>query len=238
MKTTRSLIKQTYTYKETRGTIISDNMKAIVAAKQAIQEHRRQLEKYILQNPLFLYSLEPVHLSEGPIVANKMAEASEKAGVGPMAAVAGVLADLTVNTMIATGAKVAVVEDGGEASAISNMPIDIALSAGSNVLSKRLGFRLEHFPIGVATSSGKFSHALSFGDADAVTIFAENAGLADAAATAVGNVVRGNDKTEAIKSGIHKAMSIEGVKGVFILYDDKVGKAGEIPRIIGIRDTP
>jgi len=238
MKTMRSLIKQTYSYKETIGIIISDSQKAIEAGKQAIQEHRRQLEKYILQNPIFLYSLEPVNLSDGPIVAKKMANASEKAGVGPMAAVAGVLADLTVNAMITTGAKVAVVEDGGEASAISNMPIDIALSAGNNVLSKHLGFRLEHFPIGVATSSGKFSHALSFGDADAVTIFAENAGIADAAATAVGNVVRGNNITRAVKSGIHKAMSIEGVKGVFILYEDKVGKAGEIPRIIGIKDNP
>lgn len=238
MKTTALLIKQTYSYKETIGIIISDSQKAIEAGKQAIQEHRRQLEKYIQQNPIFLYSLEPVNLSDGPIVAKKMAEASEKAGVGPMAAVAGVLADLTVNAMTAVGAEVAVVEDGGEASAMSNVPIDIALSAGSNVLSKRLGFMLERFPIGVATSSGKYSHALSFGDADAVTIFAENAGLADAAATAVGNVVKGNNIAEAIKSGIHKALSIEGVKGTFILYEDKVGRAGEIPRIIGIRNNP
>lgn len=166
MKKGRPLIKQAYGYKETRGTMISDSDRAIEAAKQAIQEHRRQLEEFIRETPLFLYSLEPVHLSEGPIVAKKMAEASEKAGVGPMAAVAGVLADLAVEAMIATGAKVAVVENGGEASAVSDMPIDIALSVGSNVLSERLGFRLEHFPIGVATSSGKFSHALSLGEAD------------------------------------------------------------------------
>ena len=50
---------------------------------------------------------------------------------------------------------------------------------------------LTEFPIGVATSSGRFSHALSFGDAEAATVFCKNASLADAAATAVGNVVKG-----------------------------------------------
>jgi ApbE superfamily uncharacterized protein (UPF0280 family) len=231
-----TLIKQTFSYKETRGIIIADNHRAISAAKLAMQRHRKQLERYILQNPLFLYSLEPVALSKGPKVAKRMAQASEAAGVGPMAAVAGVLADLAVKAMIDRGAKVAVVEDGGEASAVSDTPIDVALSAGHTLLSKRIGFRLERFPIGVATSSGKFSHALSFGDAEAVTIFAEEAGLADAAATAVGNVVRGNCQDEAIRRGIRRAMSIEGVRGVFIVYGQKVGQAGEIPRITGIKE--
>ncbi|MHA2302241.1 MAG: UPF0280 family protein [Candidatus Thorarchaeota archaeon] len=232
-----TLIKQTYGYKETRGIIIADNQKAVSAAKLAMQEHRNQLERYILQNPLFLYSLEPISVGRAPKVVKRMTQTSKAAGVGPMAAVAGVLADLSVEAMIRCGAKVAIVEDGGEASAVSDLPIDVALSAGHSFLSKRIGFRLEHFPIGVATSSGKFSHALSFGDAEAVTIFAGDAGLADAAATAVGNVIRGDDQDEAIKRGIHKAMSIEGVSGVFILYGQKVGQAGEIPRLIGIQES-
>ena len=122
-----------------------------------------------------------------------MAEAAEKADVGPMAAVAGVIADLAVQDMIAAGCEVAVVEDGGEISAQSNMPVDVAVAAGDEPLSKRFGFRLTEFPIGVATSSGRFSHALSFGDAEAATVFCKNATLADAAATAVGNVVKGED---------------------------------------------
>jgi ApbE superfamily uncharacterized protein (UPF0280 family) len=163
-----------------------------------------------------------------------MCEASEKAEVGPMAAIAGVLADMAVDAMVKSGAQVAVVEDGGEASAISNTSIDIGLLAGSNTLSKRIGFRLEEFPIGIATSSGKFSHAFSFGEADAVTVFAENSGLADAVATSVGNIIKGNDKNKAIKQGLRKGMSIKGVKGVFIIFDDKVGQAGKIPRLINI----
>jgi len=87
---------------------------------------------------------------------------------------------------------------------------------------------------GVATSSGRFSHALSFGEADAVTIFCETAGMADATATAVCNVVKSNRSDEAIKIGIEKAKSIQNVLGVLIIYNDLVGTAGNIPKIIKI----
>jgi ApbE superfamily uncharacterized protein (UPF0280 family) len=163
-----------------------------------------------------------------------MAEAAEKANVGPMAAVAGVLADLAVEDMIADGCKVAVVENGGEVAAVSNRPIDVALAAGDTPLSKRFGFRLEEFPIGIATSSGRFSHALSFGDADAATVFCRNAGLADAVATAVGNVVKGADYRKAIQRGIDKALSIKEVEGVLILYQGMVGTGGKIPQLIKV----
>jgi hypothetical protein len=163
-----------------------------------------------------------------------MAEAAERAGVGPMAAVAGVLADLAVEEMIRRGARVAVVENGGEASVVSDRPMDVALRAGDAPLSKRFGFRLESFPIGVATSSGLYSHALSFGEAEAVTVFAPNAGLADAAATAVGNVVKGGDEEGAVRLGVDRGLAIEGVTGVLILYRGSVGLGGEVPPIIGV----
>jgi ApbE superfamily uncharacterized protein (UPF0280 family) len=151
-----------------------------------------------------------------------------------MAAVAGVLADLAVKDMLRAGCKVTVVENGGEISAMSNAPIDVAVAAGDEPLSKRFGFRLTEFPIGVATSSGRFSHALSFGDAEAATVFCKNAGLADAAATAVGNVVKGEDCQAAIQTGISKALSIQGVEGVLIIYKGSTGTAGKIPQIIKV----
>jgi len=229
-------LRRVFNYKETRCTITSDSETAIDAAISSIKYRRTQLEEYIRNHPKFFCSLLPIEVSEGPSVAKLMAEAAEKANVGPMAAVAGVLADLAVEAMISKGAKVAVVEDGGEAYAISKRPVDVVLVAGDTPLSRHLGFRLERFPIGVATSSGLFSHALSFGEAEAVTIFAENAGLADAAATAVCNVVRGDDRRKAIERGITKALSIKGVKGVFILYGGLVGKAGQVPKIIKVKN--
>ena len=163
-----------------------------------------------------------------------MAEASERAGVGPMAAVAGVLADLAVQDMVNSGCKVAVVENGGEVSAVSNQPVDIGFAAGDEPLSNEMAFRLNQFPLGVATSSGQFSHALSFGDAEAVTIFAVDAGVADAAATAVANLIKGDNIDGVIRQGIQKALNIDGVKGVFILYHGVVGKAGNVPELIKV----
>ncbi|MCW4001901.1 MAG: UPF0280 family protein [Candidatus Bathyarchaeota archaeon] len=230
----KKLFKKAFQFKETNCTIIADDENAVRTAVSSIKHHRRQLEKYTKKHPKFLYSLQPVPTLKGPRIVMLMAEASEKANVGPMAAVAGVLADLAVEDMILAGNEVAVVENGGEISAISNQPIDIALLAGDSILSKQIGFRLQNFPVGVATSSGLFSHALSFGEAEAVTVFATNAGLADAAATAVGNLIKGDDCHRVVEQGIKEALDIEGVRGVLVLYNGIVGKAGQVPQLIKV----
>lgn len=230
----KKLFKKAFQFKETNCTIIADDENAVRTAVSSIKHHRRQLEKYTKKNPRFLYSLQPIPAVKGPRIVTLMAEASAKANVGPMAAVAGVLADLAVEDMILAGNEVAVVENGGEVSAISNQPIDIALLAGDSVLSKQIGFRLQSFPVGVATSSGLFSHALSFGEAEAVTVFATNAGLADAAATAVGNLIKGDDCHRVVEQGIEEALDIEGVRGVLVLYNGIVGKAGQVPQLIKV----
>ena len=219
---------------ETNCSLIADRENAIEEGISSIIFHRRQLEAYVANSPCFLHSLRPIHVHEGPRIVRLMASASKKADVGPMASVAGVLADLAVEAMILSGAKVAIVENGGEVSAISNRPIDVILLAGDHELSGRLGFRLEEFPIGVATSSGVFGHALSFGEAEAVTIFSEDAGLADAAATATCNVVKGTDCRKAVRKGIDRALSIKNVKGVFIIYRGITGFGGKIPNVTRI----
>jgi ApbE superfamily uncharacterized protein (UPF0280 family) len=230
----QNLFKQAFRLKESNCTIISDKESAIETATSSIKNHRRQLEEYIQTHPSFLHSFEPVPVDNGPKVVMLMAEASAKAAVGPMAAVAGVLADLAVEEMLGDGCRVAVVENGGEVSAVSDQPVDIALAAGDAPLSREMGFRLKKFPIGVATSSGLYSHAFSFGDAEAVTVFAVDAGMADAAATAVANRIKGDDVRGVIKQGIDQALSIDGVQGVFILYREVVGKAGQVPELIKV----
>jgi ApbE superfamily uncharacterized protein (UPF0280 family) len=231
---TGQLFKENFSLKETQCSILSDRQQAIQAAIESIRRNRQELELYVRANPKFLYTLEPIVAPEKPLVANLMAIAAQKAAVGPMAAVAGALADLAVEDMKREGCEVAVVEDGGEISASSNRPIDVAVAAGEELLSKRFGFRLAEFPIGVATSSGRFSHALSFGDAEAAIVFCKDAALADAAATAVGNVVKGEYAQVGIQAGINRGLSIEDVDGVLILYKGQVGTAGKIPQIIKI----
>lgn len=231
---TRQLFKETFNLKETQCIIISDKQQAIQIAIESITRNRQELQNYAAANPAFLHSLKPTPIPKKPIVAKLMAQAAEKANVGPMAAVAGAIADIAVKDMKLYGCEVAVVEDGGEISAVSSMPIDVAVVAGDEPLSRRFGFRLTEFPVGVATSSGRFSHALSFGDAEAAVVFCRDAALADAAATAVGNVVRGGDVGAAIKAGIGLALSVVGVWGVLILYKGQVGTAGRIPELIRV----
>ncbi|MEM1538816.1 MAG: UPF0280 family protein [Candidatus Bathyarchaeia archaeon] len=233
---TKNLFKKNFQLKETSCTIISDNEYAIDIAISAIKFNRRQLELYLEDHPEFEYSLTPVRVENGPRIVRLMAEYAEKADVGPMAAVAGVLADLAVEEMLRIGCRVAVVENGGEVSAVSDKPIDVALLAGDHPLSKSLAFRLEDFPMGVATSSGMFSHALSFGEAEAVTIFAVSAGLADAVATATGNLIKGNERRDVVKLGVEKAISIDGVKGALIIYGDFIGTGGKIPKIVKLKE--
>jgi uncharacterized protein len=228
------LFKEAFSYKDSNCTIIADKQVGLATAKRSICKNREQLEQYISKHPKFKYALKPYPPPHEPLAAKLMAEVAEKAKVGPMAAVAGVLADLAVQEMVADGCAVAVVEDGGEVSAVSDRPIDVAFAAGDEPLSKHFGFRLTDFPSGVATSSGRFSHALSFGDAEAATVFCRDSGLADAVATAVGNVIKGDDPNVAIRRGIEIAKNIDGVHGALILYQGCVGTWGKIPLIIKI----
>jgi ApbE superfamily uncharacterized protein (UPF0280 family) len=231
---TQNLLKEKFNYKESACQIISDTQQGINAAKESITRNYQTLETYIKTHQKFFYTFDPIPPPEEPLVAKLMALAAQKANVGPMAAVAGVIADLAVQDMLKTGCKVAVVEDGGEIAAISDRPIDVALAAGNEPLSKRFGFRLTEFPIGIATSSGRFIHAFSVGDSEAATVFCNVAGEADAAATAVGNVVKGTAE-EGIAAGIKRGLSIPGVLGVLILYQGQVGTAGKVPQIIRVQ---
>lgn len=224
-----------YTCGESRGVILSNEEMFLKIGYNSIKNNREKLEEFTRQRQDFLLSFEPVQIREGPRVALLMAEAAETANVGPMAAVAGVLADLAVENMVNEGASLAVVENGGEASVHVQDHVDIALRTGATDLSNRICFRVEDLPSGIATSSGLHSHAFSFGEADAVTVFAKNSGIADAAATSVGNQIIGEDTSSVIEQGIIRALSIKGVHGVMVLYRAHYGIGGKIPEIIGVK---
>jgi len=223
--------------KQTNMLIQTDVPEAVNVAKAAVRIHRVYLESYIRRNPLFLASLEPIEVEDNaPEVVRRMAAAGLAADVGPMAAVAGALADLAVEAMGETNAKVRVVENGGEIAAVSNVPIYIGVYAGDSPVSGKIGFRVSYLemPIGVGTSSATVSHALSFGQADSATVFAHNAALADATATAAGNAVKGKDIEASIQRGLEVAEKTKGVKGAFIIRGKHVGAVGKIPELVKI----
>jgi ApbE superfamily uncharacterized protein (UPF0280 family) len=95
-------MKEKFQLKQTVVTIIADAPEHIASAKQAIRAHRRSLERFIALNPFFRFALEPVedYIGDPPDIVRRMLGASSAAKVGPMAAVAGVIADLAVEAMV------------------------------------------------------------------------------------------------------------------------------------------
>ena len=73
---------------------------------------------------------------------------------------------------------------------------------------------------------------MSFGEADAVTVFAKSSAIADAAATAICNASRGKDDEEMINNALERADEIEKIDGVFVVVRDKVGIKGKIPELV------
>jgi ApbE superfamily uncharacterized protein (UPF0280 family) len=162
-----------------------------------------------------------------PPLIRQMLTAALSAGVGPMAAVAGAVAEAVAQILKAHGGDV-IVENGGDCFLDVREEITMAIYAGPrSPFTNRLGLRFaaERFPLSVCTSSATIGHSLSFGKADAVTVVAGNAALADAAATRLGNAVRG---PKTIPDALALAPEIAGVEGVLVLVEDQMGVWGSL----------
>jgi len=196
-------------------------------AYKAVLKYRRMLEGYIERHPDFQTSLEPLSVGrDAPRIVREMAAAAGKVGVGPMAAVAGAIAEFVGKELLDFSPEI-IVENGGDIFLKSQHKRVIGIYAGSSPLSGKIGLEIsgEGAPLGICTSSGTVGHSLSFGKADAVVVLAGSASLADAAATAIGNLVSQPDD---IPKGIEFAQGIEGLRGVVIIKDDKLGVGGEV----------
>jgi ApbE superfamily uncharacterized protein (UPF0280 family) len=196
-------------------------------ARESVLKYRHQIETYIERNPPFQGSLSPL-LDDpyAPGIIREMIRTSQVAQVGPMAAVAGAMAESVSRDLLELSQEV-IVENGGDIYLATSRERTIGIYAGSSPLSLKLGIVLqpEDTPLGICTSSGTVGHSLSFGKADAVCILSKSAALADAAATAVGNRVQeGKD----IDRGLEKGKEIEGVLGTLIIVGEKVGVWGDI----------
>lgn len=196
-------------------------------ALAALRHHREQLEDYIREVPYFLGALEPLAVPPGaPHIVRAMAQAAFAAGVGPMAAVAGALAELVGRHLLGRSPEV-IVENGGDVFCRVGRARVVALDAGLSPFSWKLGIRVMPAmgPTGICTSSGTRGGSLSFGRADAACAVAPSTALADTAATAIANAVR---STEDIHSGLDVAQRIPGLSGAVIVVGEDIGAWGEI----------
>ncbi len=230
-RTYRSLVSK---HKLKSFRVVVKETDLMVRAERPLQEettdlvlkHRMALERYIEDHPDFVDRLTPSPPDPlAPPIVKTMMEAGWKAGVGPMGAVAGAVAEYVGRDLLAYSKEV-IIENGGDIFIRTTFPLTVAILAGHSSLSGKLGVHINSpaSPVGVCTSSGTVGHSLSFGRADAAVVISASASLADAAATAIGNAV--SDKAD-IASAIRRGEHIDGVLGIVVILDDKLGVWGQ-----------
>jgi uncharacterized protein len=200
-------------------------------ALEAVLNCRHQLEEYIAQHREFLHSLAPLPDDPfAPPLVRQMLHATRETGVGPMASVAGAIAQ-SVGLSLKPLSPSIIVENGGDCYLDLQEDTSVGIFAGpDSPFTGKIAFRFmaDRFPLGICTSSGTIGHSLSLGKADAVTVVARDAALADAAATALGNLVQ---NPQDIAKALELAPSIPLIEGALIIVQDKMGIWGSLELI-------
>ncbi len=200
-----------------------------------ILRQRMDLISYIRRNKEFLISFEPVEIEDAPFIVKMMARAGEIADVGPMAAVAGTISQLSMKFLAKRGAKYAIVENGGDIALKINKDVVMGLYAGTSSLSGQIGFKIKHekTPMGICTSSGTVGHSISLGRADSVTVFADEASIADALATSIANEAKGDLDQNAVQNCLARAEDFRDyMRGIMVIVGESAGTVGKIPDLI------
>ncbi len=191
-----------------------------------IRRLRKEIMDYSIKSKNFLTSLIPVEVGQdAPYIVKRMAEAAFAAGVGPMAAVAGGISEILGKVVMKEEERF-VLENGGDIYAKLDNEIILKIFAGLSSPFKDIKIRvMKEGAFGICTSSGRIGPSLSFGDADAACVLAEDAFLADACATAAANMIK---EAEDIGKALDYIRSIKGLMGGIMIRDDKIGFWGEI----------
>lgn len=222
-------MKRLFRYKETIATIVGAEPH-IKPAESAIFEAREIIERKVYEDPFFRITYEPYPADpRDHELIQRMCQASELAGVGPFAGVAGAVATFAVERMVSGGADMAIVENGGDIAFYSPESRTIGLFADHPVL-KGVAFMMRSNRVtGICSSSAKIGPSVSLGGSDVCTVFSDDVILADCCATALGNMVKDESS---LAGALESIGSIEGVKGCLACIGDKVAVYGDLPEMV------
>jgi len=190
-------------------------------------DYRYQIENYIKSHPEFLTTLQPYPDDPyAPSIIKDMIASTGDIGVGPMASVAGAIAQYVGLGLLDSSEQV-IVENGGDIFLKVNRPLTVSILAGESRLNDRIGISIPTrlMPLGVCSSSGSVGHSLSMGHTDMTTILSPSAVRADGAATALGNRIRTKTDLERIDEWV---ADIEGVIGGIVIIGDNMVTWGEV----------
>jgi len=196
--------------------------------EEKIRQYRWDIENYITRDRRFLFALKPidVELTASPLI-KEMSQQARKANVGPMACVAGAIAEFLGKELLKEGHKDVIVENGGDIFIRTTKVRRIGFYAGRSKLWNKLCLevRPKDTPLGICTSSGTIGHSLSFGLADSVVIISKNTSLADAVATATCNRI---NSRQDLQGALDFARGIKGVSGAVIIFKNNMLSWGQV----------
>jgi ApbE superfamily uncharacterized protein (UPF0280 family) len=196
--------------------------------EEKIRLYRWEIEDYIHKDKRFLTALKPIEVElDAPHIIKEMAAQAGKANVGPMASVAGAVAQFLCQDVLKRGYKDVIIENGGDIFLKTSKIRRIGIYVGKSKLWNGLKLKIKpkDTPLAICTSSGTLGHSLSFGCADSVTVLSKNASLADAVATATANRVHSK---EDLQYALDFARTISGICGVLIILKKNLISWGKI----------
>lgn len=221
----------TFTHKE--ATIRFADSANSGAVPRAVRAVRDELAAYIQRHPEFVRCLHPVPVApDAPEIVRRMAAAARAAGVGPMAAVAGTVAQMAAAAAIREGSREVIVDNGGDVYLASRHDCRVALYAGKNRVGDRLALLVtaSSQPLAICSSSSRMGHSLSLGACDLATVISPDASLADAVATETCNRVR---RPGDLEDALDFAVSVDGIHGCVLVVADRVGVRGRrLPELV------
>jgi len=224
------MIREHFEIGQTAVTIISETKEYIGIAKDAVFDARYQIERKISEDPYFMTTYEPYAPSDddGCVVRN-MCNSSLAASVGPMAAVAGAIAGYAVERMRDAGSKYAIVDNGGDIAMICDRTVHIGLYADIN--GQRLSLRIPPTAdvLGICSSSASVGPSVSLGKSDISTVISKDVPLADACATALGNLIK---EREGMEEHLETICDIDGIIGCLAYCDGMIGICGDVPELV------
>lgn len=168
-------------------------------SRQILATAYLHLDEHARRHPEFIRSLAPLPFRPAAPIIRQMLQAARAAGVGPMAAVAGALAE-AVGDGLQEFCPDVLVENGGDLHIHCARPCQVEVYPGWGEFSAGLLLSIPPGRWGVASSSGRYGHSFSQGKAELVTVVTSSAALADAFATGIANrVVSGCAPAEILK---------------------------------------
>ena len=222
-----------FEYKDTIVSLLCDSAFA-EAGRRSLMCSRLELEAYIRRHPAFGITHDPYPPTDDDSeLIHSMIRETAKAGVGPMAAVAGAFAEAALRDMIRSGADQAVVDNGGDIAFFIKKSMRVGLYTGQSPI-RDLAFDVQprEGVFGICTSSGTVGHSFSYGQSDAAVVVSANVALADAAATALGNRVKGEADLEACFDFL---CALPEIEGALVVFRDKMALWGNLPKLVRSR---